>query len=129
MNRRDFLIRSTVLSSGFIVANSMSSLGVNAIDKMSKMKRGDVYQLFNAPDSKHHPFVRWWWNGDKIEKDELIRELHLLKEAGIGGVEINPIEFPSTGDDLGKKSLRWSIATLLANFLFQIHILKEPKQF
>ncbi len=107
MNRRDFLIRSTVLSSGLIVANSMPSLGVNAIDKMSRMKRGGVYQLFNAPDSKHHPFVRWWWNGDKIEKNELIRELHLLKEAGIGGVEINPIEFPSTGDDLGKKSLRW----------------------
>jgi hypothetical protein len=53
--------------------------------------------------------VRWWWNGDKVEANELIRELRLLKNAGIGGVEINPIEFPtrSEGDDLGKPSLKW----------------------
>jgi hypothetical protein len=32
-----------------------------------------------------------------------------LKEAGIGGVEINPVEFPSRseGDDLGKPSVKW----------------------
>lgn len=62
---------------------------------------------FKTPGSPFAPFVRWWWNGDKVEKEELIRELRLLKEAGIGGVEINPIAFPSTGDDLGKKSLKW----------------------
>ncbi|MBR1834069.1 MAG: glycoside hydrolase family 2 [Bacteroidales bacterium] len=41
------------------------------------------------------PFVRWWWNGNKIEKAEIIRQLDLLHQAGIGGVEINPIEFPA----------------------------------
>ena len=40
------------------------------------------------------PFVRWWWNGDKVDTIELKRELRLLRDAGIGGVEINPIEFP-----------------------------------
>jgi len=32
-----------------------------------------------------------------------------MKEAGIGGVEINPIAFPSRkeGDDIGIPSLRW----------------------
>ena len=43
----------------------------------------------------YQPFVRWWWNGDKVEKDEITRELRLLKEAGIGSVEINPIKFPA----------------------------------
>ena len=48
------------------------------------------------------PFVRWWWNGDKVDTVELKRELHLLHDAGIGGVEINPIEFPSKRcDSLG----------------------------
>ena len=51
--------------------------------------------------------MRWWWNGDKVEADELVRELRLLKEAGIGGVEINPIAFPSYCDSLGKPSLQW----------------------
>jgi len=54
------------------------------------------------------PWVRWWWNGDKVERDELLRELHLLHAAGIGGVEVNPIEFPTKRcDSLGKASLTW----------------------
>lgn len=65
------------------------------------------YARFRVPDAQYRPFVRWWWNGDKVERDELIRELHLLHDAGIGGVEINPIEFPSRCDSLGKSSLVW----------------------
>ena len=37
----------------------------------------------------------------------MVRELRLLKEAGIGGVEINPIAFPSYCDSIGKPSLPW----------------------
>ena len=66
-----------------------------------------MYQAFRQPASEYHPFVRWWWNGDKVEADELVREMRLLKEAGIGGVEINPIAFPSYCDSLGKASLQW----------------------
>ena len=66
-----------------------------------------LYAEFRQPESEYRPFVRWWWNGDKVEADELIRELHLLKEAGIGGVEINPIAFPTYCDSLGKVSLSW----------------------
>ena len=66
-----------------------------------------LYAEFQQPASKYRPFVRWWWNGDKVEADELVRELHLLKEAGIGGVEINPIAFPTYCDSLGKASLPW----------------------
>ena len=66
-----------------------------------------LYQGFQQPASEYHPFVRWWWNGDKVEADELVREMHLLKEAGIGGVEINPIAFPTYCDSLGKPSLQW----------------------
>lgn len=66
-----------------------------------------LYEQFQNPGSQYHPFVRWWWNGDKVEADELIRELHLLKDAGIGGVEINPVEFPSYCDSVGKASLQW----------------------
>lgn len=54
------------------------------------------------------PWVRWWWNGDKVDATELKRELRVLHDAGIGGVEINPIEFPAKRcDSLGIKSLVW----------------------
>ena len=66
-----------------------------------------LYEGFQQPPSAYHPFVRWWWNGDKVEADELVRELRLLKDAGIGGVEINPIAFPSYCDSLDKPSLPW----------------------
>ena len=66
-----------------------------------------LYQGFQQPASEYHPFVRWWWNGDKVEAEELVRELRLLKEAGIGGVEINPIAFPTYCDSIGKVSLQW----------------------
>ena len=68
-----------------------------------------LYELFRNPGLNYHPFLRWWWNGDKVEAGELVRELRLMKEAGIGGVEINPVEFPSRseGDDLAKPSLKW----------------------
>ena len=61
---------------------------------------------FAEPPMEVRPFVRWWWNGDRIEAEELVRELHLLKEAGIGGVEINPIETPYGADTTGTRALR-----------------------
>ncbi|HXB93177.1 MAG TPA: glycosyl hydrolase, partial [Puia sp.] len=67
----------------------------------------DLYRIFKDPVAVHRPFVRWWWNGDKIERSELARELRLLKEAGFGGVEINPIKFPASTDDRGLPSVRW----------------------
>jgi hypothetical protein len=50
--------------------------------------------------------VRWWWNGDKLSAKEILRELDIMRDAGIGGVEINPIAFPG-GDDLAIPSLQW----------------------
>ena len=60
---------------------------------------------FADPAMEDRPFVRWWWNGNRIEDEELVRELHLLKEAGIGGVEINPIETPYGADTTGTCAL------------------------
>ena len=62
---------------------------------------------FACPDNANRPFVRWWWNGDRVEADELVRELRMLKEQGIGGVEINPIEFPVGAEALDTKELTW----------------------
>lgn len=65
-------------------------------------------QAPNAEFDNARPWVRWWWNGDKVDTTELKRELHVLHDAGIGGVEINPIEFPAKRcDSLGIRSLNW----------------------
>jgi hypothetical protein len=108
MKRRSFIKQSSILSSGFIIAGRFEPLNAVAL-RSGNALQNDLYTLFKSPVSEYRPFVRWWWNGNKIEAGELIRELQLLKDAGIGGVEINPVEFPSRseGDDLGKPSVKW----------------------
>ena len=83
MKRRTFIAQGSILTTGIHFRKLLSFSG-NAEPETS------LYSIFKNPDAIYRPFVRWWWNGDKIEKDELARELRLLKEAGIGGVEINP---------------------------------------
>ena len=67
----------------------------------------DLYTQFKNPPSEARPFMRWWWNGDCIEVDELQRELDVMKAAGIGGVEINPIAKPEGGDDFEYNCYEW----------------------
>lgn len=67
----------------------------------------ELLDLFQNPTTQYRPFVRWWWNGNRIDSAELVRELRLLKSAGIGGVEINPVEFPARTDSLGIPALDW----------------------
>lgn len=84
--------------SGFALQGALPLAGV-AEDRL--------YTLFKTPAITSRPFARWWWNGDKIEKSELARELRLLKDAGFGGVEINPIAFPERTADMGFASIDW----------------------
>ena len=100
INRRNFLQNNFILAGGFPFRKLLLFPG--DIDSGK-----NIYSIFKNPSSIYKPFVRWWWNGDKVERDELRRELRLLKEAGIGGVEINPVKFPARTNDLGKKSLQW----------------------
>lgn len=119
MKRKEFLQTSAMLSAG-----TMWFPEKIVFEKISE--RGDsMYQLFKNPLMSYHPYVRWWWNGDKVEKAEITRELELLKSAGIGGVEINPIQFPKRTDDLGKRSLVW----LSEEWIDMLdHTLKETKR-
>ena len=108
MKRRTFLKNSSVVTTGSAFISSMPAFASRIFIKAGKQPAPpDLYQLFKNPPAGCRPFVRWWWNGDKVEKAEISRELRLLKAAGIGGVEINPIRFPQRTDDLGKHSLPW----------------------
>lgn len=102
MKRRTFITKGTVLATGWQFSKLLPASTFGDKDPVSSL-----YSFFKDPDIIYRPFVRWWWNGDKIEKAELARELRLLKNAGIGGVEINPIKFPARTDNMGKRSVQW----------------------
>ncbi len=65
----------------------------------------DLYGVFKTPQPQHRPFVRWWWNGLRVDEKEILRELDLMKAAGIGGVEINSIAFPGDADPVGYREM------------------------
>jgi hypothetical protein len=101
LRRRTFIVRGAIITAGLHFRKLFAS-SANSIPQINSL-----YPCFKDPEDIYRPFVRWWWNGDKIERDEITRELKLLKDAGISGVEINPIKFPAKTDDLGKRSVQW----------------------
>ncbi|MGI8635126.1 MAG: glycosyl hydrolase, partial [Segetibacter sp.] len=107
MKRRTFLLNSSIATTGTAIISSLPSFARDMMYAENAASASDLYKIFKDPSAGYRPFVRWWWNGDKVEKSELSRELRLLKEAGIGGVEINPVKFPARTDDMGIPSLRW----------------------
>lgn len=38
----------------------------------------ELYEAFRDPPAEARPFVRWWWNGDCVTEEELLRELFLF---------------------------------------------------
>ncbi len=100
------------------VSGCKDPVHTHAIREMNGASRGrtqyrkslniwDIDREFAQPDPRYRPYVRWWWNGDRVKASELLRELHVMKEAGIGGVEISPIAFPSGADTLDCPALTW----------------------
>ena len=57
-----------------------------------------VKTLLCSPAEDARGMTRWWWYGCCVEEAEICRELDYMKEAGIGGVELQ-ILYPVTPDD------------------------------
>ena len=124
MDRRTFIKSGLVLTAGIPLLQGCEW-------SSNKNVRDELFELFRNPPATSKPFVRWWWHGNKLSAGEILRELDVMKEAGIGGVEINSIAFPDGliqlyymkqagirdvdintyahpgGDDLGIPSLTW----------------------
>ena len=48
----------------------------------------DIQKQWKEPEAWYRSFPFWAWNG-RLEKEELIRQIRLLKEAGVGGFFIH----------------------------------------
>lgn len=68
---------------------------------------------FQNPPKKFRPMVRWWWTGTDVDKEELIREVKELDEAGFLGGEIQcfmiscPIDLEKKDLERAKRSHRY----------------------
>lgn len=77
------------------------------LDVASSTRLAEQYARFREPLAEARPFARWWWNGNRVTQDEVVRELELMHAAGFGGVEINPIAMHETIADPGGVPLDW----------------------
>lgn len=102
MKRREFVKNGLLATSGAVMIHSVSGC-VNTEKPLSGLE--EIYRKFQNPPVDSHVYVRWWWNGNRLAKEEILRELDVMKTAGIGGVEINPIAFPGDTDPVGYKAL------------------------
>ncbi len=102
MERRNFIKTSVIASSGVFFTDSVLGC-MNPSPEDNNI--GEYYKGFQNPPSGSRLFVRWWWNGNRLDAKEILRELDVMKAAGIGGVEINPIAFPHDADPVGYEAL------------------------
>jgi hypothetical protein len=64
----------------------------------SRDSNKDLFRTFQDPPPDARPIMRWWWFGPSVTKTELEKELNTMHDAGIGGVEIQPV-YPLMLDD------------------------------
>src|SRR5215510_7273248 len=65
------------------------------------LRAADINELrkgFAHPPDDSRIMMRWWWFGPAVTKGEIERELRVMKEGGIGGVEVQPV-YPLLPDD------------------------------
>jgi len=105
MHRREFLRLASFTSGAFTLAGPSMLRADNSISADTPDE--SLFKMFADPPMQYRPMVRWWWNGDRVIGSELLRELDVLKAAGIGGVEINPIKFPGDAEAMDTKPLQW----------------------
>lgn len=55
------------------------------------MKISDLEQEIPEPNPEYRPFVRWWWFGSNLTSDEIKKEMLMMKDKWIGGVELQSI--------------------------------------
>jgi hypothetical protein len=92
-------VRGTACAAAAFVLMALAAVAQEPApaDAMASMRAA-----FAAPPMDARPMMRWWWFGPAVEKNELARELGVMKAGGIGGVEIQPVyalelDDPQTG--------------------------------
>src|SRR5665648_159725 len=70
---------------------SLLAMGCNVQNQKSNINSDSDPGIWPEVKKEMHPWARWWWMGNAVDKENLERELKMFADAGIGGVEITPI--------------------------------------
>jgi hypothetical protein len=92
--------RSIKKSQFFLIARGFFTIVILVLT-VSASGIDDLRKTFEHPPDDARIMMRWWWFGPSVTKEEIERELRVMKEGGIGGVEVQPV-YPLLPDDPAK---------------------------
>ncbi|MFX0103809.1 MAG: glycosyl hydrolase, partial [Candidatus Hodarchaeota archaeon] len=89
-------------------------------------KLSDLAKKFKEPPQEYQPYVRWWWFGSAVTKDEIKRELVGMRDKKIGGVEIQPIYSALPGHPIeGLQDIEWLSPDWLEMIVYTVETAQE----
>ncbi|HEV2419952.1 MAG TPA: glycosyl hydrolase [Terriglobia bacterium] len=98
--RRQFLASSGAAGMLLPLAATEARAAPGALpaEPSSDPGNGGLKGVFLNPPLSTRPMTRWWWFGGAMTPEEITRELTLMRNAGMGGVELQPV-YPVAVDD------------------------------
>src|SRR5574337_342221 len=94
-SRREFVWKTLLTPPGLSV---LAWLSRSPFGEAAPPAGGSLWESFVKPPDDSRIMMRWWWFGPAVSNEELEREMLAMKEAGIGGFEIQPV-YPLELDD------------------------------
>src|SRR3954447_7554194 len=85
------LRRGTVFS--FVLAAMALAAATRSSADLDRLEHS-----FERPPDDARIMMRWWWFGPAVTRPQLEREMKLMREGGIGGIEVQPV-YPLARDD------------------------------
>ena len=96
VTRRQFIVQSSAVA--MTLASSAGQSADAALSSTEDSLLSALKNTFLQPAFNTRPMTRWWWFGGAATTEEITRELALMRDAGLGGVELNPV-YPLETDD------------------------------
>jgi len=94
-----FLVLGLLIVAACGVTNLVRELAASGVSPYpADAEISALQESFRNPPEDSKIMVRWWWFGPLVTSEELDRELHEMKDAGIGGVEVATV-YPLSLDD------------------------------
>jgi len=106
-----------LLSSGLPANQSATRPPKPLADRQVEPGIEELRRRFRNPADEGRIMVRWWWFGPAVTKGELEREMRAMKDAGIGGFEVQPV-YPLSLDDGAIKNLLFLSAEFIEALRF-----------
>lgn len=106
LSRRQFLTHTS--ATALLAAKPSAVPGPAGLAPGEPQTLAQLRSHFINPTQNARPMTRWWWFGGASTPEEITRELEMMRDAGLRGVELQPV-YPLAIDNakLGIRNTRY----------------------